>query len=215
MSEETNTQASDTGEGNWEKAYKTLQGNTQKTIEKKDAEIASLKEEKKALAASIKDFETDLKKAQDELGAKTAEFETKLTGLQTDLDGKTQELSEALAAKQESDLVASRKGLILEFPELAEMEAEGLLPADTDMEVLKGKLTKLSEKMKAAKDAKAVQDRQGGVPEGGANDGTDQGGGEDLDSLYNQLVSTDPSDPKFPELEKKYDKMLEARNNQT
>jgi chromosome segregation ATPase len=211
--EETQTPESDGN--NWEKAYKTAQANTQKTVEKKDAEIASLKEEKKALTESLKQSESELKKTNDSLAAKSAEFEQKLTGLQEELTGKQSELETALAQKQESDAVATRKSLILEFPGLASLEAEGLLPSDTDPEVLKEKLTKLSERMKTAADAEAVKSRQGAVPEGGAEDGSAQAGGETLESLYQQLVNEDPGSAKFQELEKRYDTMLEAKNNQT
>lgn len=123
------------------KDYEKIVAGLNRTISRKDNEIANLRKQVEELRSALAEKDDEVKT----LG----ESRQRIAQLEKEVDEKTKEL-------------ARKKLIMRKFPGLSELEAEGLLPdADTEEELEK-RLSALNEKMSSLID-KAAQSRSVGT----------------------------------------------------
>ena len=192
------------GEGdqtNYQAAYKGLQVKYEKlkgqfdTLELRyNEEVANHNEAKQGMTAT----EKTVQKLQAEIDMLKAQSSTQLADL------------------SKKDRIVARQRLIMsEYPDLADLEGDGLLPTAEDDVTLKAALEKLRTRLKTRVGQETSKKLQGTGPEGGKTGTGTTGTSEDsLDYVWDKMVEArnKNSEADYIKWRDKHDALLEAQH---
>lgn len=176
----------------WEKKYKGLQ-----------TAFNKLNTEKQKLTEDL----NNALAAQEEVGLKIKGFEKQIADLQASLDGEKKNTESAKTEATTRSVEAIRARLILkEFPELAQFEASGLLPAATTEEEMRTKFNEYKTTLNSIVGKSVVDKLKGAsLPTSSASQNT-----RDADTVYAELMrvaGVRGKEAEFRKLQAEYDQL--------